>query len=215
MNYRAYVSLALFFLVGVLQAWPARAAVDLSSELATIDRFLSDTHQFHLDSTVAIRKTTLVSTDVDSLRARSSALRSRLSSVQSAIASIVRKLKAADQYEAFLGSSKTTTSLDSLLVGTDFNQLLASASSGLDSTELAVPIDNLSRKLSGSTSRTTFKFNLGCTVGKIQLKVIKFVGGTQTQATCVKINCACKGEAFVCGTASAASTCPQDNGPTS
>ena len=208
-----FFAFTLFFIFGFLQLRPASAAVDLSSELATIDSFLSDTYRYHLDCTAALKKSTLLSTDVDPLRIRSGALRSHVLSVQSAIASIVRKLKAANQYENFLADTSTKTSLDSLLVGTDFNQLLTSASSGLDSTELAVPIDNLSRKLSGSTSFTTFKFNLSCTVGRIQLKVIKFVGGTQTKETCVKINCACNGNALICGTAAeAAAPCPADNG---
>ena len=194
-----YVASAVVF-VSCLAA-PVSAAVDLSTETATLDTFLGDVFAFHLDATSAAKKATLVQADVDALQRRSDGLKSRTSSAQSAVASIVRKLKAANEYDAFLTARVTTTKLDSLLSSTNFDQLLTSVSSSLDSSELSLPIDNLRRKLGGTASPTPFTFSLSCAVGKVRSNLILRLGGLLTNKVCDQVSCACHpGESIgICG----------------
>jgi len=200
---------------------PATAAsgadlVSLVNEERALAKYFDDLVAYHKESAQLSAKAKLVSADLDPLQRRSDDLKGRLSGLQNVIAEIVKKLKAAkewDDLDTSIAASITDASHKSFFQQSSFKQLLEESSNSLTShkNEIGIPLDNLRKRL---TSRTFSPYgdgadvqivraayvapapvmafvSLACSVGKVRLGLIGRLGGNATNGTIDQVSCAC------------------------
>jgi hypothetical protein len=181
----------------------AAAGADISSEQRIIARYFDDFVTYDKQATEFGKRAGLVSTDLDPLLRKSDDLKGRLSEVQNAVREIVRKLKAADQWNDLnttVAAGVNDANQKSFLQQTDFKRLLEGSSNSLSGRgkEISEPLDNLRKRLAGRYREgVDFQIvragyavpepigspdSLGCTIGKLGLLAIRLSGGRPNNA---------------------------------
>jgi len=181
----------------------AAAGADISSEQRIIARYFDDFVAYDQQATEFGKRARLVSTDLDPLQQKSDGLKGRLSGVQNAVREIVKKLKAANEWENLnttvaAGISDGTS--NTFFKQTSFKQLLEETSNNLTSqrNEISEPLDKLRKRLTSRYEdgaglqivRAGYEASvpvgapgsLGCTIGKLGLVAIRLSGGHPTNA---------------------------------
>jgi len=130
----------------------APVGVDLASEERLLGKYLDDLIVYERECRELGRRTRLVSADLDVATRRSNELKGRLSEVQGAFREVVRKLKAANQWDN-LNATIAATIIDPNerreFEELNFKQLLDDGANSLTShgDEISGPLDNLRRKV--------------------------------------------------------------------
>jgi hypothetical protein len=190
------------------------AAADTSNEERVIGKYLDDLFAYQIECHQASKRQALRNTDIDPLQRKSDDLQSRLSEIQNAAREVIRKLKAANEFDdldATLLARVSDPKRRALFQETSFKADLEYAASNLSShkTEIGFPLDGLRKKIArtnpeAEVSRTIvlaayhppspmFGIGLGCRIGMVRLKLIERNGGNiaNAPATCDAISCAC------------------------
>ena len=190
------------------QPTPVTTAVpgaDLASEERVIAKYFDELVAHDKQAAELGKRARLVNADIEPLQRKSDDLKGRLSGVQNAIREIVRKLKAANEWD----------NLDSLVVISDanersifketsFKKLLEDSSSNLtgNATEISAPLENLRKRLTSRYGdgaevqfvragyRETYAtpvpvafYSVKCSLGQVRLKLIKKLGGYASNPT--------------------------------
>jgi small-conductance mechanosensitive channel len=190
-------------------------SADLANEERTLAKYFDDLVTYDKQTADLGKKASLVKADLDPLQRQSDDLKGRLSGLQNVIAEIVKKLKAAKEWDDLdtTTAAKITDARQKSFFGQDsFKQLLEESSSNLTGhgNEISLPLDNLRKKL---TSRTlspygdgadlqivraayeapapVFFHSLGCTVGRIHIGIIHKLGGDPLRKTWDQVLSAC------------------------
>ena len=129
---------------------------DLANEERALVKYFDDLVTYDKQTAQLSAKAKLVSADLDPLQRKSDELKGRLSGVQNAVREIVRKLKAANEWDNLnttVAAGITDPRLKVYLEQDNFKQLLEESSNNLNShaNEISTPLDSLRKKL---TSRT-------------------------------------------------------------
>lgn len=129
------------------------ATVDLSSELQALDTYASDLSAFDKTFNGVSKKDSLTRNEFDGLQRNAEDLKRRLSGLQNEIGQIVRKLKAAGQWDKL--DDAVLAHIDDARVKSQLSQiglkrLLDEASSDLSNSgnEITGPVELLNRKIS-------------------------------------------------------------------
>jgi hypothetical protein len=195
--------------------------VNLANEERALAKYFDDLVAYQRDSAKLAKKASLLSSDLDPLQRRSDDLKGRLSGLQNVIAEIVKKLKAAkewDDLDTSIAAGITDGTSNTFFKQTSFKQLLEESSNSLTShkNEISIPLDNLRKKLTRQTLspygdgadvqivRAAYEapapvmafVSLACSVGRIRLGLIHRLGGQMTNATCDTVSCACSGNSI-------------------
>lgn len=174
---------------------PAAAGADVASEARLVSKYADDLITYETQSAALGKRSALVSTDLDPLQRKSDDLKLRLSGVQNAVRDVVRKLKAANEWDdadSRLAAKITDARLKSFLQQTSFKQDLENAASGLTSqaNEISAPLDNLRKRVSQSHTGFEAQFvraayvtpvpfesgSIGCRIGRLGLKIVNAFG---------------------------------------
>jgi hypothetical protein len=202
-----------------LLATPASGAdlVNLGNEDRAVAKYFDDLFAYHKQSAQLSKKAPLLQADVDPIVRKADDLKGRLSGLQNVIGDIVRKLKAANEWndlDTKVAAGITDASKKSFFQQISFKQLLEESSNNLTSSgnEINIPLDTLRKRL---TSRTFSPYGdgadlpivraayeapapvkllgLGCRVGLMRVGLILRLGGLPTDETWVQVDCACTG----------------------
>jgi hypothetical protein len=198
------MALGPFMVSSTAKVQPAPATkTDLTNEERTLSRFFADLSAYSKEVSELDKRPRLASADLEPLQRKSADLKGRLSGVQSSIAEIVRKLKAANEWERLdetLLTGITDARQKTFLQEVSARRLLETAAGNLSSRggDISGSIENLRKKLTRgyrSNADTQFvlvryeapvpfgaKDSLGCYAGRAMLVAIKLVGGTPTNA---------------------------------
>ena len=137
--------------------------VDLTNEERVLGKYLDDVVNYEHECKLIGQRARLVSGDLDSVQRRSSELKDRLTEVQNAFREVVRKLKAANEWDnlnttlaARITDQKERRDFEDL----NFKQLLDDGSNTLTnhSNEISGPFENLRRRV---VSRTVSPYGDG------------------------------------------------------
>lgn len=128
------------------------ANVDLSSELRQLDDYAKDLSAFDKTFTVVSRKDSLTKNEFDGLQRNAEDLKRRLSGLQNEIGQIIRKLKAAGQWDKLddtVLAQITDAKVKNQLSQIGFKRLLEETASQLsgDGSEITGPVELLNRKV--------------------------------------------------------------------
>lgn len=214
----AVLSITLLQSIGISRATvspePLSVDVNLSGESNALNAFHNDLGSFREKVAELKKKPSLTRVEFDAVQRTSDSLKGRVSGVQNTIREIIRKLKAAGQWDnldAQLLANTTDGKLRTFFQQSSFRQDLedAAANLGSQANDISTPVDNLRQKLAlrdfSSYDRSEFRVipvayktpapvaftSLACTVGKIRIKLIQRLGGTMTNATADQVSCAC------------------------
>jgi hypothetical protein len=137
------------------------ANVDLSSELRQLDSYANDLSAFDKTFDVVSRKQSLTKNEFDGLQRRAEDLKQRLSGLQAVIGEIIRRLKAADQWEKLddtVLAQITNARVRNQLSQIGFKRLLEETASQLssDGNEITGPIELLNRKVAANLYGSDF-----------------------------------------------------------
>jgi len=190
----------------------AAAGADLANEERVIGKYFDDLVEYQHECWDAKKRQALRSTDLDPLQRKSDDLKSRLSDVQNAVREVVRKLKAAgewDDLDTKLLAGTTDAAKRSFFQESSFKADLEYAATNLSSQkdEISLPLDNLRKRVAlatpGSYSDGKFaivpaayrpsmaNLSLSCRLGALRLKIISKLGGNGTCQTTDAVSCAC------------------------
>jgi hypothetical protein len=183
---------------------PSTAKTQLTTEIRALEKYFDDLIAYDKECTRLGKRASLVSTDLDPLQRKSDDLKGGLSAVQNAVREIIRKLKAADEWndlETGLEAQITDSNEKAFFQGKGFKRFLEDSANNLSNqrNEVSAPLDNLRKKLtSGYRDGDNFqiirasygapepvapigsKDSLGCTIGKLGLVAIRLSGGHPT-----------------------------------
>jgi len=142
---------------------PSPVGVDLATEYRVIAKYGDDLVAYDKQIAELGGRARLVSTDVDPLQTKAEDLKRRLSGVQSSVGQIVRKLKAANEWDDLdkLPARFSDPGFVALFRESSFKQDLEQASNGLTShaSEISTPLDNLRKRFnSGHHARRGVQF---------------------------------------------------------
>ncbi len=136
------------------QPSPATAAAtgaDVANEARVISRYADELAAYDRQVAEAGKRARLVNADFDPLQRKSDDLKGRLSEVQNSVREMVRKLKAANEWDNLdtPPARVTDPGLKSVLQESSFKQVLEEASNGLTSRagEISTPLEDLRKKL--------------------------------------------------------------------
>jgi hypothetical protein len=125
--------------------------VDLANEYRLISKYADDLVAYDKQVAELNRRARIAHTDVDPLQTKSDDLKRRLNGVQGSVREVVRKLKAANEWDDLdtLPARFTDPGYRALFQESSFKQDLEEASNGLTSHagEISTPLDELRRKL--------------------------------------------------------------------
>ena len=175
--------------------------VNLANEQRVITRYADELITYENQTAELGKRATLVNTDLDPLQRKSEDLKGRLSEVQNAAREVVRKLKAANEWDdadTRLATKITDTRLKSFLEQTSFKQDLENAANSLggQSNEISAPLEKLRRKVARQNERAfeaqivhaaysapvPFEAgSIGCRIGRLGLKIVIGLGGTPSK----------------------------------
>jgi hypothetical protein len=174
--------------------------VELRSEQQIITRYADDLIVYENQAAELGKRAALVNTDVEPLQRKSDDLKGRLSGVQNAVREMVRKLKAANEWDD-LDTRAAARIRDarqrSFFQESSFKQLLQESENiGSQANEISSPLDALRRKVTSRNDggaqvqmvRAAFtepapfeSGSLGCRVGRLGLKIVIGLGGTPSR----------------------------------
>jgi hypothetical protein len=199
---------------------PIVTGADLGSEQRIIARYADDLVAYDKQTQALGKRARLVSSDLDEVQNRSEDLKRRLSEVQNAVREIVRKLKAANEFDDLDTNivARITEARDkSYFQQNSFKKLLEDASNDLASygSDVTTPVDNLRRKLTSRTASPSgdslirahhalapfFRNGLQCMLSNIQVGIVWRMGGAEDKAHQNTRICACQGGATCSGAA--------------
>jgi len=191
---------------------------DLANEDRALAKYFDDLVAYDKQSGDLGKKALLVKADLDPLQRRSDDLKGRLSGLQNVIREVVKKLKAANEWDDLditIAAKITNPSQRAKFKENSFKQLLEEASNNLNShgNDLNTPLDKLRKRL---TSRTFSPYgegsdlqivraayeapvpvklfrSLGCAIAQIHLGLIGRLGGVPTDEQDDQMECACTG----------------------
>jgi hypothetical protein len=172
------------------------APANLSSEQATLDHYANDLASFYKQSADLNKAPENTAAEVEALRSKAKQLQSQAGGAQSAIASVLRKLKASGEFtglDAKLAEQISDSQQKNVLLATSFQSLLESSATGLTSkaSELAIPVDRLAGRLTGKAPTGAVPFTLACRVQTVRSNLIVRLGGSLTNSTLDQLSCAC------------------------
>lgn len=193
------------------------AGAELTSELQTLDTYVDDLITFNKKCAGLSRKQSLTGPELDPLQRNGDDLKLRLSRVQNALGDIVRKLKAAGQWDdldAKVLATITDTRVQAQFRETSFKQELENAATRLsnNANEISKPLEALRRKVAArardevvsqdaqfhvvqvayNPGGPTVKFvSLGCSLANLRLGISGFVHGRPSHDAYQNVTCAC------------------------
>jgi hypothetical protein len=190
---------------------------DLATEERAIAKYSDDLVAYEIDVQGWGKRAALASADLDLLQRRSDDLKRRLSGVQNSVQAIVRKLKAANEWDDVdtrVAASITDSKKRAFFKETSFKQQLEEASNGLTghANEISSPLDNLRKKLTSRHStdseaqfvRASYAApaaftsgSLGCRIGVIGLKISWAVGGSPSEDRLARVGGRCHPEGTI------------------
>lgn len=184
---------------------------DISNEQRIIARYAAELVAYDKQTQALGKRTRLVSSDLDEVQNRSEDLKRRLAEVQTAVREIVRKLKAANEFDDLDTKivARITDARDkSYFQQNSFKKLLENASNDLTSygSDITTPLDNLRRKVASRTlspdgeavivrahhpPAPSTRNGLQCALSNIQVGIVWRLGGTEGKAHQQTRICAC------------------------
>lgn len=194
---------------------------NLSNELRALNKYADDFLAYQKECSQLKAKASLLSTDLDPVQRKSDDLKRRVTEVQNVIREVVKKFKAAKQWDDLditTAAKITDASQRAQFQGDSFKQLLEDAASSLSShaNEVSIPVDNLRKKLTGRTLSpygdgaalpivlaayrvpTPVRFiSLACTVNKVRNGIIHSLHGGFSNTNCISTACACDPGAII------------------
>lgn len=188
-------------------------SVDLANEERIINKYCDDFFAYETQSEELVKRATLVIGDVDSLQRRSDELKRRLSEVQNAVGEVVRKLKAANEWDDLgrrVAAKITDSRLKSLVSPENVTRDLEDDANNLavQADEISIPVDKLRKRLTSRLSSgadlqtvqaayvvpaTLGKPSLGCRIGLLGIRIVTAVGGTPSPAQADRVINRCSG----------------------
>ena len=194
---------------------PPVSGADLSNEERILAKYFDDLVAYDKECTQIGKSARLVSADLDQVQRKSDDLKGRLSTVQDAIREVVRKLKAANEWDELDTNlvARITDSRDkSFFQQNSFKKLLEDSANSFAShgNEISTPLDNLRRKVAQGTfsqsaevqfvnashhvpSAPFFAAGLKCLTANLRLGLLWRIGGKETTKTQNERICACSG----------------------
>lgn len=192
---------------------PTVTGADLSNEQRIIAKYAAELVAYDKQTQALGKRARLVSSDLDEVQNRSEDLKRRLSEVQNAVREIVRKLKAANEFDDLDTKIvvRITDARDkSYFQQNSFKKLLEDSSNGLTSygSDISTPLDNLRRKIASRTfspdgeavkvrahhaAAPFFRNGLQCMLSNIQVGIVWRMGGTEDRLHQNTRICACYG----------------------
>lgn len=202
---------------------PTRAVDEpnLANELRTLNKYADDFFAYQKECSQLKAKASLLSADLDPVQRKSDDLKRRVTDVQNVIREVIRKFKAAKQWDELdvtTAAGITDPGQRAQFQQDSFKQLLEDAASSLNShaNEISIPVDNLRKKLTGRTLSpqgdgaalpvvlaayrvpTPMKFiSLACTVNRVRNGIVHALHGDFSQTNCVTTSCACDPGAII------------------
>jgi len=185
---------------------PSTATADIANEQRVITRYFEDLVTYDKQAAELGKRSTFLLADLEPLKKRSDDLKGRLPAVQNSVRELVRKLKAANEWEDLdtsLAATITDAKQKSVFQQTSFKRLFDDSANNLSShgNEISAPLDNLRKRLTSRSGdgeefqivRVGYKApapvtplgskdSLGCTIGKMGLVAIHLLGGHPTNA---------------------------------
>ncbi|HZM87364.1 MAG TPA: hypothetical protein VFF31_12635 [Blastocatellia bacterium] len=200
---------------------PIVTGADLGNEQRIIAKYADDLVAYDKQTQALGKRARLVSSDLDDVQNRSEDLKRRLSEVQNAVREIVRKLKAANEFDDLDANilTRITDARDkSYFQQNSFKKLLEDSSNGLTSygADISTPLENLRRKTASRTfspdseavivrahhaAAPFFRNGLQCMLSNIQVGIVWRMGGAEDKAHQNTRICACQGGATCSGAA--------------
>lgn len=185
--------------------------VNLGNEDRAVAKYFDDLFAYNRECRQLNKKVSLLQADVDPIGRKADDLKGRLSGLQNTFREIVKRLKAAkewDNLDTSIAAGITDASQRAFFQQVGFKQLLEESSNNLTShgNEINTPVDALRKRL---TSRYAdggdFQFvraayrapapvafiSLACTIGRIRSGLIHRLGGIQTPMQNDQLSCAC------------------------
>lgn len=192
---------------------PTVTGADLGNEQRIIAKYVADLAAYDKQTQDLGKRARLVSSDLDGVQKRSEDLKRRLSEVQNAVREIVRKLKAANEFDDLDTNivSRITDARDkTFFQQNSFKKLLEDSSNGLTGfgSDISTPLDNLRRKVASRASSPAgeavmvrahhaaapfFRNGLQCMLSNIQVGIVWRMGGTEDRLHQNTRICACYG----------------------
>lgn len=194
---------------------PTVVGADLANEKRAIDKYWDDLVAYDQQSATLGKRASFVRADLDPLQRKSDDLKGRLSGVQNTIREIIRKLKAANEWDNLdtsVAALVTDPAKRAFIEQESFKRILEEGSSGLTNraNEISTPLDNLRKRLTSRYGdRTDFRivranyeaaapvgFNNGlrCRVGQAKIRIIIKLGGNPTDGTFHDVFASCHDE---------------------
>jgi hypothetical protein len=134
---------------------------DLSSEGRTLDSFVDELSAFDKRHAELSKKASLTRLEFEAHQRTANTLKNRVSAVQNALQDIIRKLKAAGQWDkldAIILAKTSDSRFQDLARRESFKRLLEAASTGLsaEANEISAPLDSLRNQLKGQAHDNLF-----------------------------------------------------------
>jgi len=140
----------------------AAPGADVSNEARVISRYADELAAYDRQLGEAGKRARLVAADFDPLQRKSDDLKGRLSEVQNSIREMVRKLKAANEWDNLDAPPARVTDpgLKSVLQESSFKQVLEDSANGLTSRagEISTPLEDLRKKLTSRNGIDNVQF---------------------------------------------------------
>ena len=198
-------------------------SADLAGEERVIAKFADDLAAYDKECAELSKRATLEHIHINPLQVKSDDLKNRLPGVQDAIREVVRKLKAADEWDNLdtrIASAKDwggAARSREFFQQSSFKQFLEDASVNLVSqkNEIGIPLDNLRKRLSRRTlspyessvaivpavyhppTPTMFALNLRCKLATLRVGITRGRDGRPSDRANSAYNCQCLD--FDCG----------------
>lgn len=134
----------------------AASSADLANEERVLAKYFDDLVAYDEQTAQLSAKAKLVSADLDPLKRKSDDLKGRLSGLQNTVHEIVRKLKAANEWDDLDTTTLakiTDAKLKPFVEQDSLKKLLEESANNLTShgNEISIPLDNLRKKLTSQT----------------------------------------------------------------
>jgi hypothetical protein len=184
---------------------PPAAGADIGNEQRLISKYFEDFVAYDKQVADLGKKGRTINVDFDPLQQKANDLKGRLSAVQNATREIIKKLKAANEWDNLDTTleAKFDSKQRSVFRQASFKRFLEDSSNNLSGrgNEISTPLENLRRKLTSKNS-SGFEFQIvqasyrtasptpfgspdsfGCAVGRWGLIALKILGGHPTDLT--------------------------------
>jgi hypothetical protein len=210
----------------------APVLTDLSNEERVLGKYLDDLTAYERECRLLGKRARLVSTDLDEVQRRAADLKNRLSEVQKSVGEVIRKLKAANQWDdlnATIATGITDAKERREFEELNFKKLLDDGSNTLISHghEIGAPLDSLRKRLTSRNqllyrddavaivpaayhppSPPIFLVSVKCMIAGIRRGVVGAMGNKSNPHSTDQWSCACHPESpNGTGTGAACSEC--------